>query len=471
MATSCGAFHSAAVSRGGTLWIWGDGAHGRLGLGDRRDRTEPAPIEAARLGGSKAVMVSCGQSHSAAVNSRGNLYLWGDGYAGALGQGDDESSLLPLPITTEHLCGQRVLMVACGEDYTAAVACDFSLWTWGEGENGRLGHGDTETRFRPCRIAQERFAGTAVCFVAAGSAHTAAVTSDHNLWTWGAGVQGALGLNGTRPRHAPTHVKSMVGVVQVSCGGDHTAAVDVENNVWTWGLGDGGQLGHGDRKNRHLPAKIGHQRFASHQACAAQVSCGGDYTAVVTNQGALWVFGSGDGGQLGLGDTVDRLWPSRVAAKKLGGARAVTCSAGHGFLAAVTEVGELFMWGKAGQGQLGVDPIPEAVSYCFSPFSSTSRKVNIEGIGCCTSIPPSHALAFAMSGHPRLARDSLFFGLLPDLVQRVVEAGKERAEGQRSEMQGLMRLLQGALAPSIPLEHSHVLVGAAETCDGGRGRG
>ena len=38
MASSCGAFHTAAVSEEGWLWIWGDGAHGRLGLGDRRDR-------------------------------------------------------------------------------------------------------------------------------------------------------------------------------------------------------------------------------------------------------------------------------------------------------------------------------------------------------------------------------------------------------------------------------------------------
>ena len=223
MATSCGTFHSAAVSEGGTLWIWGDGAHGRLGLGDRRDRLQPAHIEAERLGGSKAVMVACGQSHSAAVNSRGNLYVWGDGYAGALGQGGDETSLLPLPIAAKNMGGYCVLMVACGEDYTAAVAENFSLWTWGEGENGRLGHGDVEARFRPCRIAQERFAGAAVIFVAAGTAHTAAVTSDHNLWTWGAGVQGALGLNGTRPRHVPTHVNAKrmlgVGVVQVSCGG------------------------------------------------------------------------------------------------------------------------------------------------------------------------------------------------------------------------------------------------------------
>ena len=95
----------------------------------------------------------------------------------------------------------------------------------------------------PCKIPQEGFDGAAVEMVATGSGHTAAICSDLSLWTWGAGVQGALGHNDTNSRLVPTRVKATrlkAGVAQVSCGGDHSAAVDVDGNLYTWGLGDAG---------------------------------------------------------------------------------------------------------------------------------------------------------------------------------------------------------------------------------------
>jgi len=74
-------------------------------------------------------MVSCGQSHSAAVNSHGELLIWGDGYSGALGTGDDETAMSPCLLGAVLFAGEQVLMVACGDDYTAAVTVVFELWT------------------------------------------------------------------------------------------------------------------------------------------------------------------------------------------------------------------------------------------------------------------------------------------------------------------------------------------------------
>jgi alpha-tubulin suppressor-like RCC1 family protein len=50
------------------------------------------------------------------------------------------------------LAGKVVVFISAGYRHSAAVTDDGSLYTWGEGDFGRLGHGDSQSRFLPTRV-------------------------------------------------------------------------------------------------------------------------------------------------------------------------------------------------------------------------------------------------------------------------------------------------------------------------------
>ena len=72
-----------------------------------------------------------------------------------------------------------------------AVTEEGQMWTFGEGEDGRLGHGDVENQLVP-KLA-EGLASVRVCQVSAGGCHSMAVTEGGQMWTFGLGQEGELG--------------------------------------------------------------------------------------------------------------------------------------------------------------------------------------------------------------------------------------------------------------------------------------
>ncbi len=90
--------------------------------------------------------MACGNKHSAAVTTEGELYTWGEGDYGRLGHG----SLLRSKYPTKVEAIGPVKQVACGEVHTLALSKDGqTVWSFGHGELGRLGHDDTTKQLLP----------------------------------------------------------------------------------------------------------------------------------------------------------------------------------------------------------------------------------------------------------------------------------------------------------------------------------
>ena len=104
---------------------------------------------------------------------------------------------------------------------------------------------------------------------------------------------------------APALVEGLLGVAvaAVCCGGQHAAVLTAAGEVYTWGRGGFGRLGHGDAHSLKAPRLV---RGALVGVVCAQVACGFAYTAAVSAQGALYTWGAGENGRLGLGDVDDR---------------------------------------------------------------------------------------------------------------------------------------------------------------------
>lgn len=140
----------------------------------------PRVIEALR--GKSIVDIACGGSHSACITSSGELYTWGKGRYGRLGHGDSEDQVLPKLV--EALRGQRVVDVACGsgDAQTLCLTDNDCVWSWGDGDYGKLGRGGSDGCKIPMKV--EALIRAGVCKVECGSQFSVALTKSGAVYTW-----------------------------------------------------------------------------------------------------------------------------------------------------------------------------------------------------------------------------------------------------------------------------------------------
>ncbi|KAG6781646.1 hypothetical protein POTOM_014557 [Populus tomentosa] len=293
---ACGEYHSCAVTLSGDLYIWGGNAYnfGLLGCGSEATQWVPRKLDGP-LEGIHVSSVSCGPWHTAVVTSAGQLFTFGDGTFGVLGHGDRISVSIPREV--ESLKGLRTMRAACGVWHTAAVVeimvgssnssnCSSGkLFTWGDGDNCRLGHGDKEARLVPTCVAT--LVEPNFCQVACGQSLTAALTTTGQVYTMGSPVHGQLG-NPQADGMLPTRVggKLMKNFVEeIACGAYHVAVLTSRTEVYTWGKGANGRLGHGDADDRNSPSVV----EALKDKQVKGIVCGTSFTAAICLH--KWVSG------------------------------------------------------------------------------------------------------------------------------------------------------------------------------------
>lgn len=180
-------------------------------------------------------------------------------------------------------------------------------------------------------------------------------TGPGDVFSWGAGTNYALGTGSTEPQVAPARIDTLHGkrVISLSAAKFHSAAVTEDGFLYTWGFGRGGRLGH---PGAHLHS--GESAVISPQLVAAlgkrqvvAVAAAKHHTILCTNVGEVWAMGSNRHGQLGLSNAADtQPEPRRVAALRC---RVVAIAAANKHSVAVTAAGEVYSWGSNCLGQLG----------------------------------------------------------------------------------------------------------------------
>ncbi|CAI9771883.1 unnamed protein product [Fraxinus pennsylvanica] len=254
------------LAPGNVVCSWGRGEDGQLGHGDADDRFTPTKLSA--LDGLEIVSVACGADHTTAYSeSQSQVYSWGWGDFGRLGHGNSSDLFSPQPI--KSLQSLQIKQIACGDSHCLAVTMKGEVLSWGRNQNGQLGLGTTEDSLLPQKI--EAFQGVSIKMIAAGAEHTAAVTEDGDLYGWGWGRYGNLGLGDRNDRLIPEKVSSVEGekIILVACGWRHTISVSSSGSVYTYGWSKYGQLGHGDFRDHLIPHKL----EALHEHCICQVTC------------------------------------------------------------------------------------------------------------------------------------------------------------------------------------------------------
>jgi len=276
VSASLGFGFGGAVKSDGALWMWGSNNFDQLGVGGQA-YSAAAPVKLM----DDVSSVSCGIGFALAVKSDGSLWGWGTDTVVGLGNGESRGSATPTKIL------ENAASASCAAQFGAIIKTDGSLWMWGDNSDGQLGTGDTVGRLDPVKVMDD--AASVSCGGSYGNNFTAAIQTDGSLWMWGFNRGGQLGV-GTR-ESSVLPVKVMEDVISVNCGQDHIAAVKKDGTLWTWGGNLNGQLGTGDRDNRDAPVQV--------IEGVASAVCGSGFTVAVRDDGTIWAWGSNIAGILG----------------------------------------------------------------------------------------------------------------------------------------------------------------------------
>lgn len=349
-AAGCSLRESRPVSsmdgdEGLAVFMWGRGEDGQLGLGDTSDQDEPTYVDALRGVGVR--QIACGSGHTVVLTTEGEVYTWGRGDDGRLGHGDNGWKYVPR--ITQSLSGHVVVQVTCGSYHTAAISSNGDLFTWGGGMYGKLGHSNESGQATPKRV--EGLVGLTVSQVACGSRHTAVITTQGSIYTWGDKENGVAGHGDVEGhQYTPKLLERLAGktIVQLSACGFHTGCLTDQGECFTWGEGKFGRLGHGTERNCHSPRLV----EALLGKRPRQIACGGFHTAVVTEDGKMYTFGGGEHGQLGHNDRVNKVKPTLVQA--LEGVFISQISCGWSHSVALTATGKVYTVGNGDHGKLGL---------------------------------------------------------------------------------------------------------------------
>lgn len=285
-----GVFH--AIKKDGSLWS--NGIIPQTGTGISGTFTSPIREFCSATDWCR---VNAGNLHSAAIKTSGELWSWGNGQYGALGNGTTVNSCSPI---REISSSTDWCQVSAGAFTSSAIKTTGQLWTWGRNNCGQLGDGTVTLRCSPVR---ERCSATDWCQVSTGYRHNSALKTSGELWTWGLGQGGGLGDGTTINRCSPVReITSSANWCQISASNSATAAIKTTGELWVWGLNSCGRIGDGTIVSKCSPVR---------EFCSATDWCQVSFndvstacfflSAAVKTSGQIWTWGNNYCGGLGNG--------------------------------------------------------------------------------------------------------------------------------------------------------------------------
>ena len=316
--------------------------------------------------GTRILHTAVGDFFTLLLTDDNQLYAVGRNATGQLGRGhrDDEDPPVPRLVTGFGL--ERITQIAAGYNHCAALTEDGKLFLWGSNAEGQCGtgaFGGYVLNPLHCSSGALEDEDVRVVFVACGSAHTVALTSDGGVIAFGSNTNGQLGMGNDDYRQTTPERLDLLEDVRIMCcaAGDHfTQLVSNDGHVFAMGKNNVGQLGTGDTINVNTPTPID---FGG--APVAAVACGVNHTMAITRgEGTLYCWGIGRFGRTGLGHMDDATTPQPVVGD-LAGTRVVRIAAGYTHSCALAEDGRVFAFGTAhgipGPGGWNGMPQPIAV--------------------------------------------------------------------------------------------------------------
>ncbi|KAL3523858.1 hypothetical protein ACH5RR_016692 [Cinchona calisaya] len=386
-----------AISDSGKLITWGstdDLGQSYVTSGKHGEMPEPFPLP----NEVSIIRAAAGWAHCVAVTESGEVYTWGWKECVPSGKvfGDpspgigiekdvtDRQSSFSLDQVSPHSQGSRsgggaianVDTKGGGEETAKRRRISSAKQTADSTSSG-----DETLSALPCLVTLNP--GVRIAAVAAGGRHTLALSDTGQVWGWGYGGEGQLGLGSrirmvSSPHPVPCIESTSLGkdramalsrgnmaseghsfripgsyVKGIACGGRHSAVITDGGALLTFGWGLYGQCGQGSTDDELSPTCVSSLLGITIEGVAAGLW----HTVCISADGDVYTFGGNQFGQLGTGSDQAETLPRLLEAPSLENvhAKIVSCGARHS--AIVTEEGKVFCWGWNKYGQLGLGDV------------------------------------------------------------------------------------------------------------------
>ena len=403
------------------------------------------------------------------------------------------------PIPMDLPFGSRVKKISGGDDHAMIllesdpdkletvdptyIEHEGRVLVLGSDKHGQLGLNTTGAQSIP--VALDSIGDTKALDIAAGARHSVLVTVANECLTWGTDSdgcsgQGESGANRVHdvPRWMYWITNATTKVIACAAGNKHTVILTTTAQVYTFGAGTLGQLGHGDGTNYAKPKLV----EALSKLNVVSITCGGNHTVVITDEGYAYGFGSNKHGQLGsvgasnifiprrlyhddlIGGIPDKIDVNVTALEKLeserykhesaivvsnrnapGGStkvryRIAQIAAGKSHTVILSEAGRVYVCGAGASGQLGLQSTEDCHSVTLLATMITVSVVQVAAGDAHTVMLTTLGDVYVCgsNNYGQLGNGSLKATAQPEVIQPIITP-TDRLQKKKSDIEELER--------------------------------
>ncbi|XP_059829337.1 serine/threonine-protein kinase Nek8 isoform X5 [Hypanus sabinus] len=313
----------------------------------------------------EVVQVSAGRTQKAGVTRSGRLIMW-EAFPGGAGDTSlpgciDQAQPQFISRFLEGQSGVAIKHVSCGDLFTVCLTDRGIIMSFGNGSNGCLGHGTFNDVTQPKIV--EALLGFEIAQVSCGASHVLAATNDREVFSWGRGDNGRLGLETQESHNSPQQVNIPAEheAQKVLCGIDSSMILTTQNHILACGSNRFNKLGldkitaaedpHPSNQVEEVHIFTPVQSYPLNEGNIVHADVGTAHSAAVTETGECYAFGSNQHGQLGTSTRRNNRLPYLVS--DLCGVKVTMVACGDAFTVAIGAEGEVYTWGKGARGRLG----------------------------------------------------------------------------------------------------------------------
>ncbi|MFZ5354115.1 MAG: FecR domain-containing protein [Bacillota bacterium] len=416
-AIAVGEYSSIALDTSGQVWSWGWNDSGQLALGSSEYKVPKAKMaqKSSGVNLNNISKIAAGSFYTLAVDTSGITWAWGSNYYKTLGN-VEITGVVYYPTEVMGLggtgCLDGISEISAGYYHAISKASTGAVYGWGSNDYNRINSSsDTEhpvpvevfssvdidtsviaaiqnTGFDLLITGAKNNAGTVInapTNVIVTNSSSTEVYNDSASFSNGSAVIPItltqakeetlyISINGIYgEKTIPiTVLASGTGVPaslrKIVSGNKHSIALGDNGTMWVWGGNSDGNLGTGDTTDRLIPTKLSLTGII-------EAAAGGNHTLAVKCDGSVWAWGYAAEGQLGLGALIPNnvLTPTQISG--LSNIVKVAADSGTGYSFALDKHGHLWGFGGGGYGKLGNG----STSYQFSPVKLTDSNTGIAG--------------------------------------------------------------------------------------------
>lgn len=304
ISVGCCQYTTAFLTESGDVYTTGSGIRGELGVGTGSLISPgrvafPFPRYETKIKG-----IACGGHFMMALSISGVLFGWGENDVYQLGiENNISPQTTPVRVMIDRSI--EIISVACGKNHTLALTHDGKVLSWGSNVYGQLGHGEMGRKRVEYVNGLMRYKCTQI---ACGNNHSMALVkkkgSSDICFTWGNGENGQLGHSNFFSQYKPKADYSIVSyfkrekITWIDCGAEHSMKMTRKGKAYTWGKNDSRELfqfTRSPRVGRASEIPIPNEEKFVHGQCWL------NGTSFITKNGDLFISGKNCYGDMGIG--------------------------------------------------------------------------------------------------------------------------------------------------------------------------